>query len=107
MASAPALARAHGRSLRPLLEGRRTRWRESFLIEYFSDRVMPRIRNMGYEAVRTSRWKYIRYRELAGMDELYDLERDPYELENMAGSKGAADQLARLRRELARLTPPR
>lgn len=107
MASAPALARAHGRSLRPLLEGRRTRWRESFLIEYFSDRVMPRIRNMGYEAVRTPSWKYIRYRELPGMDELYDLERDPYELENMAGSKGAADQLARLRRELARLTPPR
>jgi hypothetical protein len=36
--------------------------RKDFLIEYYSDKVFPRIRNMGYEAVRTRQWKYIRYR---------------------------------------------
>ena len=38
---------------------------------------------MGYEAVRSPRYKYIRYRELTGMDELYDLEADPYEMTNL------------------------
>ena len=28
---------------------------------------------MGYDAVRNDRYKYIRYRELDGMNELYDL----------------------------------
>ena len=37
-------------------------------IEYYSDTVWPRIRNMGYKAVRTDRWKYIQYTELDGMD---------------------------------------
>jgi arylsulfatase A-like enzyme len=41
---------------------------------------------MGYRAVRTDRYKYIRYLKLPGMDELYDLEVDPYELDNLMGS---------------------
>ena len=65
-----------GRSLTPIFDDAPRTWRESFLIEYFSDTVFPRIRNMGYAAVRTRRHKYIEYRELQGMDELYDLEAD-------------------------------
>jgi N-acetylglucosamine-6-sulfatase len=103
-AEAAGLPRAHGRSLRPLLEGRRTPWRKSFLIEYFSDSVMRRVRNMGYQAVRTRRWKYIRYTELQGMDEFYDLERDPYELKNLAGRPDSAAAMAEMQRELARLS---
>jgi len=30
-------------------------WRDSFLIEYFSDKVFPRISRMGYQAVRDER----------------------------------------------------
>ena len=101
LAGAPARPGMHGRSLVPLLEGRKTDWRQSFLIEYFSDTVMPRVRNMGYQAVRTAKWKYVHYTELAGMDELYDLERDPYEMKNVIGEKSAA--LAAMRNELARL----
>jgi arylsulfatase A-like enzyme len=43
----------------------------------------PRIRNMGYQAVRTERWKYIHYLELTGADELYDLQADAFELDNL------------------------
>jgi len=75
--------------------------REDFLIEYFSDAVFPRIRNMGYQAVRTGRWKYIHYRELADSDELYDLRTDPFELNNVAGKAPAA--LADMKRRLQRL----
>ncbi len=45
---------------------------------------------MGYKAVRNERWKYIRYLELEGMDELYDLKADPYELENLIHQPRAA-----------------
>ena len=56
--------------------------RDAVLIEYFSDTVFPQVRKMGYDAVRTRRWKYIRYRDRTGADELYDLREDPFELRN-------------------------
>ncbi len=87
----------HGRSLVPLLRGESPDWRRSFLIEYYSDKTMPRISHMGYQALRTERWKYIRYKELEGMDELYDLREDPYEMRNVIGS---ARELPGLRAEL-------
>lgn len=92
-----------GRSLVQLLRGKRPAWRDSFLIEYYSDKVFPRILQMGYKAVRNGRWKYIRYPELDGMDELYDLRTDPYEMKNLAGEPGAARALAGMKREMERL----
>ncbi|HMC12410.1 MAG TPA: sulfatase-like hydrolase/transferase, partial [Pirellulaceae bacterium] len=50
----------HGRSFLPLLQGDQTfQPRTSILIEHFSDNVFARVKNMGYQAVRTDRWKYI------------------------------------------------
>jgi arylsulfatase A-like enzyme len=92
-----------GRSLVPLLERRKTEWRTSFLIEYYSDRTMQRMLNMGYRAVRTERWKYIQYSELEGMDELYDLHYDPYEMKNLIGDASARGTLESLRADLQRL----
>ena len=75
-----------GRSLVPLLKGEGVAdWRTSFLIQYNTDEVFPRIYKMGYRAIRTRRWKFIRFIELEGMDELYDLRRDPYEMNNVIG----------------------
>jgi N-acetylglucosamine-6-sulfatase len=73
----------HGRSLVPLLRGDKVPWRDSFLVEYFSDKVFPRMSNMGYQAVRTDQWKLIHYVDLEGMDEFYDLKADPYEMKNL------------------------
>jgi N-acetylglucosamine-6-sulfatase len=92
-----------GRSLVPLLKQDVRDWRSSFLIEYFSDTVFPRIRNMGYAAVRTERQKYIQYRELQGMDELYDLESDPFEETNLIDRPEARETLTRMQSELRRL----
>lgn len=75
--------RLHGQSMVPLLDGRDVPWREAFLIEYYSDTVFGRMRNMGYQAIRTKRYKYIRYTGLQGKDELYDLDKDPLELGNL------------------------
>jgi N-acetylglucosamine-6-sulfatase len=104
LAGVPGSADVDGRSLVPLLRGARpTDWRTSFVIEYFSDRVFPRILNMGYQAVRTERWKYIRYSELANMDELYDLTADPYEMKNAIADPARKEDLRRLQDELNRL----
>jgi hypothetical protein len=58
---------------------------------------------MGYKAVRDGRWKYIHYFELEGMDELYDLRADPYEMKNLIHQPGAAKALDRMKREMDRL----
>ena len=94
----------HGKSLLPLLAGRKTNWRRSFMIEYFSDRTMARMVNMGYQAVRTDRWKFIHYMELEKMDELYDLRSDPYEMKNLISEPTAKRTLESLRTELERLS---
>lgn len=99
LAGARALGPMDGRSLVPLLQGKRPGdWRTAFLIQYNSDTVFPRVDRMGYRAVRTKRWKYIRYIELEGMDELYDLQNDPYEMTNLVDvpeRRAVLDQLNR------------
>ena len=108
LAGVPAPSAMEGRSLVPLMKGAKTEWRKSFLIEYYSDRVFPRIRQMGYKAVRNERWKYIHYFELEGMDELYDLKADPYEMKNIIRQAGAAKILEGMKRDMERLlkAPP-
>lgn len=96
-----------GHSLVPILSGQQVEgWRDSFLIEYYSDTVFPRMHKAGYRAVRKGSWKYIHYVDQAGMDELYDLHADPYELSNLIKSPAASAQLGELQQELARLYQP-
>jgi N-acetylglucosamine-6-sulfatase len=103
LANISAPKEMQGRSLVSLLKGQRTAWRQSFLIEYYSDKVFPRILQMGYKAIRNQRWKYIHYLELEGMDELYDLKTDPFELKNRINEPGAQTSLTAMKRELRRL----
>ena len=96
-----------GRSLLPLLAGRRAGWRKSVLIEYWAENAMPWLVGMTYKAVRTKQHKYIRWvnRSRDGeLDELYDLERDPYELSNLAQRPAYRQTRTALQRELKRLT---
>ena len=101
LAGAEPLEKVHGRSLLPLLGGRPAAWRESFLAEYFLEKVAPR--TPAWQAVRTARWKYIRYTELEGMDELYDLAADPHEMRNLIDDLAAQPALGEMKAELERL----
>lgn len=108
LTGAPALPGIDGSSLVPLFARTPADWRKSFLIEYTTDIVFPRTLKMGYDAVRTERYKFIRYRELADMNELYDLQQDPFELTNLIGSPAAVGLRQQMETELARLlTSPR
>ena len=94
----------HGLSLVPLFRAETPAdWRTSILVEYYTDTVFRRIVTMGYKAIRTDRYKYINYMELPGMDELYDLETDPYELDSVIDDPEYAAILDEMKVELQRL----
>jgi len=83
---------------------------QSFLTEYFAEaqngrqqNTAPRARTPSWQAVRNERWKYIHYTALEGMDELYDLKADPYEMKNLIKEPGAQAALKQMKAELERL----
>lgn len=110
LAGGKPAAHIQGRSLLPLFDARGARrvagWRRSLLVEYWAEQAMPWLVGMSYKAVRTDRYKYIRWinRGTNGeLDELYDLDADPYEMDNRARSRTLAPVKARLQRELRKL----
>ena len=88
----------HGRSLVPLIKGKVKELRQSFLIEYFADPAFPA--SPTWVGVRTARWKYTRYVDLEGKDELYDLQTDPKEQKNRIDEPEGRETLRVLRPEL-------
>jgi N-acetylglucosamine-6-sulfatase len=95
-----------GRSFAPRLRGETMPPRTPFLIQHSSDNVFARMRGMGYDAVREHKMKYIRYRDLPGMEELYDLQTDPYELKNLANDPASAEVRREMEQQLDRLIKP-
>ena len=98
LAGVPVPSDMQGRSLHPLLDGESAAWREEVVTEHLWK--LPSIPRT--EALRTRRWKYIRYLDHPEFEELYDLEEDPREEHNLAGSTLHADRLRSLRERLER-----
>jgi N-acetylglucosamine-6-sulfatase len=98
IAGVQPITEMHGRSLAPLFRDPEGEWRDAILTEYFLEKVVPNARP--WQSVRTHRWKYIRYTDLDGMDELYDLESDPGEVHNMISDPSAGEVLERMQGKL-------
>jgi arylsulfatase A-like enzyme len=95
-----APATMQGKSLMPLVRGEAPAWRKEFFYEHLFHH--PGLAKS--EAVRTERWKYMRYVEMEPVhEELYDLERDPYETQNLAREPGYRAVLEDLRSRHDRL----
>jgi arylsulfatase A-like enzyme len=94
LAGLPVPASMQGRSLLPVLDQTTAAWRKDFFYEHLFSH--PRIPPS--EAVRTERWKYVRY---VGMnppyEELYHLAEDPSERENLASDPAHSARLEDLR----------
>jgi len=89
----PLPERLHGRSLRPLLEGRNVPWRDYAFCQRANQSRM----------LRTDRYKYVygkRGPKQPPIIALYDLRQDPEENRNLAGFPEHADLVRRMHRRL-------
>ncbi len=100
LAGAEISATMQGRSWLPLFEEADVVWRDAFLYEFLAPSKRPLI--LG---VRGNRYKLITYPEFEGDGEFYDLQEDPFEMNNLYHNPDAAlmrtEWESRLRGEMA------
>jgi N-acetylglucosamine-6-sulfatase len=91
-------ATVDGSSWLPLAQGRDVAWRDSMLYEYYWERNFPQTPTV--HALREDRYKFIRYYGIWDVDELYDLENDPAEMQNLIYSQAHQQIAQRMRSQL-------
>lgn len=75
----------HGRSWLPLVQGKATNWRKDFVYEYEWERDYPYTPTI--TGLRTEQYSLILSEGIWDLDELYDIQKDPDQLNNLL--KGA------------------
>ena len=87
-----------GKDLMPVMDGTADNWRSHFYCEHTYNTDPPRAPIAESEGIRTTKWKYIRYPNTNPVfEQLFDLDTDPEERTNLAGSADASEVVAELR----------
>jgi arylsulfatase A-like enzyme len=102
LAGVPVPSDMQGKSVMPLAEGNRTaQWRKDWLYEYYEYPGFENVRPC--RGVRTERYKFVHFFLDPEEFELYDLQTDPDEKDNLYGKPGYEDLTAHLMARLAEL----
>jgi arylsulfatase A-like enzyme len=97
----PVPSDIQGKSLKPLLEGKRPEsWRRSMYYRYYHYPGDHKVQQ--HYGVRTERYKLIYFNRIDAW-ELYDLQKDPTEIRNIYEEKDSAVIVQQLKKELKRL----
>jgi N-acetylglucosamine-6-sulfatase len=98
LAGVPVPENMDGRSFLPLLAGEEIPWRDNVLYEYYWEWNYPQTpTTLG---IRGDRYKYIFYHGIWDKDELYDLQEDPLENNNLAADSAYLDIVLEMRDQL-------
>jgi len=100
LADVPVPEFMQGMSIKPLLCGKAQNWRDSFLYEYFYDPPYP---VPDIVAIRTGTQKFVKYAGNKSPEELFELESDPKEKNNLAGKADFASRKQELSSGLEKL----
>jgi arylsulfatase A-like enzyme len=102
IAGFPVPAEMQGKSMMPLAEGKHdVPWRKDWLYEYYEYPGFENVRPC--RGVRTERYKFIHFFVEPQEFELYDLQSDPEEMNNLYGKAEHAELTAHLKERLASL----
>ena len=73
----------HGQSFLPLITSQNTPWRDAFVYEYFIDPMA--VQTPTIFGLRTKEYSYMTYHGVWDQYELYDMQNDPMQLNNLVG----------------------
>lgn len=87
-----------GKSFLPLLKGEQVPWRDKFFYEYYWENTFPQTPTQF--AIRTDQYKFIRSQGIWDIDQLYDIQKDPYEVNNLIRNPQLQDLTKKLNLDL-------
>jgi len=87
-----------GISFAGLLQGKKISWRDKVFYEYYWEASFPQTPTIF--AIRTERYKYIYNHGVWDINELYDLQKDPYEMNNLIRDTSLRQRGLSLKNEL-------
>jgi Arylsulfatase A and related enzymes len=87
-----------GNSFIPLLQNKQVAWRDKVFYEYYWENAFPQTPTQF--AIRTDQYKFIRSQGVWDIDQLYDIQKDPYEVNNLIRHPEYQELAKQLNKEL-------